>query len=182
MPHRSLAPRTAYLQLTDAHNRTLTLSAAHLLYTAARPSHRLADYTARPASALRPGQYVWSEAPLALPSSTNNPGQPAHEPAFGPARVERIEAVHGPGMVSPFTMDGTLVVDGVLASSYATHSALSTEAAHAALAPLRWAWRVWPDALRALHRQGQGDSPALVSAGLSVLGAAERVHALAASA
>lgn len=124
---------------------------------------------------------MWSEAALPLASSHAFEDS-AREPGFGPARVERIDRVYGPGMVSPFTLEGTLVVDGVLASSYATHSALSAEVAHAALGPLRWAWRVWPGALRALHRDDQGDSPALAAAGLSVLGAAERVRALVASA
>lgn len=51
--------------------------------------------------------------------------------AAGPARAR--------GLYNPHTLDGTLVVDGVVASAYTT--ALAPGAAHVALAPLRVAYR-----------------------------------------
>ena len=54
------------------------------------------------------------------------------------AAVVRVEHVRLAGKVAPLTMQGTLVVDGLLASAYATRGLLSHGVAHAAVAPLRW--------------------------------------------
>lgn len=77
-----------------------------------------------PARQLRPGDCI-------LSAGQQGSGQAG-------ARVTDIQHVVLPGRVAPFTMHGTLVVDGVLASSYGTHGHAPHTLIHAALAPLRW--------------------------------------------
>jgi hypothetical protein len=48
------------------------------------------------------------------------------------------------GAIAPATMDGTLIVDGIVTSSYA---AVNHDVSHAVLAPLRWAYRLSPSLL-----------------------------------
>jgi len=45
------------------------------------------------------------------------------------------------GAIAPATMDGTLLVDGIVTSSYA---AVNHDISHAVLAPLRWVYRLSP--------------------------------------
>jgi len=54
------------------------------------------------------------------------------------------------GAVAPATMDGTLIVDGIVTSSYA---AVNHGIAHAVLAPLRWTYRLSPSLLPS-HNSG----------------------------
>lgn len=99
------------------------------------------------------------------------------QPAAGPARVDALARVRARGKVAPLTLEGSLVVDGVWASAYATHGLVSQRASHAALAPLRALWRAWPAALKALHRDGVG-CPAVLAAGHWVLAAAARLSSV----
>jgi hypothetical protein len=143
------------------------VSPGHLVYASNRPAALPSDFTARPASTLRPGDYVWSRAGLGSFK-------------FAPARVESVVLVRGVGKIAPFTLDGSLVVDGMLASSYATHGLVSAEASHAILAPLRWLWRLFPAALHALHR-GEAGSRTLLAAGLGVLDTVQKIQGLLAA-
>ena len=77
-----------------------------------------------PASAVRAGDCVLSAA--------------GGGTAAAAAAVVRVEHVRLAGKVAPLTMQGTLVLDGLLASAYATRGLLSHGVAHAAVAPLRW--------------------------------------------
>lgn len=171
IPHKGTHAHNFFYswQVTDSHNRTLRISHGHLMYAGPRPSTRPSDFSARPAFMVHTGDYVWSR----LPSDSGD----VIAAGFGPARVVSVTRVPAAGMVAPFTLDGTLVVDGVLASSYATYGIVSAETAHAMLAPVRWMWHACPAALRALHTD-EGDSPALLAAGLGVLNAVEKVKRL----
>ena len=58
-------------------------------------------------------------------------------------RVQTIERVQAEGAYAPLTMEGTQLVDGILASNYAEVD--SEAVAHATLFPLRMASVVWPE-------------------------------------
>jgi hypothetical protein len=57
--------------------------------------------------------------------------------------VQRVEKFRGDGIYAPLTVAGTIVVDGVAASCYA--STRSHTAAHAAMKPMRTMWRHNPE-------------------------------------
>jgi len=63
--------------------------------------------------------------------------------------VRNVSVVHEQGVYAPFTMEGTLVVDGVGASCYA--STRSHTAAHAAMKPLRHTWAHHPERAAGRH-------------------------------
>jgi hypothetical protein len=60
--------------------------------------------------------------------------------------VSNVSDVVKQGYMAPLTDEGTLIVDGVAASCYATIN--SHRVAHSALAPMRW-WYRWAGAEKA---------------------------------
>ena len=120
---------SSMLQVVYGSNASLLISPGHLLFTSRRAgggagcsSAAPATFAAVPASAVRAGDCVLTA-----------------DGGSGPAAaVVRVERVQLPGKVAPLTMQGTLVVDGLLASAYATRGLVSHTVSHAALAPLRW--------------------------------------------
>jgi len=58
-----------------------------------------------------------------------------------PVTVTFMKTRKSKGVIAPATLDGTLVVDNVVASSYAT---IDHHVSHKVLAPLRWAYYVSP--------------------------------------
>lgn len=106
----------------------LRASAGHLVFTATASSNGHSGDV--PAGLLRKGDSI-----LAMPANSTDGG-------LIPSRVLSIE--HGSislGMYAPLTSTGTIVVDGVLASNYATPSLelrLPHWLAHAGLSPVRF--------------------------------------------
>jgi hypothetical protein len=66
-------------------------------------------------------------------------------PVWGNA-VQKVEKFRAEGIYAPLTMAGTIVVDGVAASCYA--STRSHMAAHAAMKPMRTMWRHNPEKMQ----------------------------------
>ncbi|MFT7812298.1 indian hedgehog protein-like [Arapaima gigas] len=112
--------RVFYVIETREPRRTLTLTAAHLLFVA----DNVTDMVAVFASEVRPGQTVLIVDELL--------GR------LRPAAVERVYTEEHGGAFAPVTTEGTLVVDGVLASCYAV--IWDHTWAHWALAPVRWTY------------------------------------------
>jgi len=63
--------------------------------------------------------------------------------------VVNVAVVHKQGIYAPFTLEGTLVVDGVAASCYA--ATRSHTAAHAAMKPVRHMWLHHPEQAAGQH-------------------------------
>jgi len=129
--HREPQNVAKYLRLTTAQSgRQITISADHLL---AVVSEGNVNYL--PAGEIRPGH-------LLLACDTNpNPGTGRVEVWSEP--VQRVDPVECLGVYAPVTTAGTIAVDGVAASCYA--STRSHRAAHAALKPVRAAWERHPE-------------------------------------
>jgi hypothetical protein len=73
-------------------------------------------------------------------------------PVWGNA-VQKIEKFRSEGIYAPLTVAGTIVVDGVAASCYA--STRSHTAAHAAMKPMRTMWRHNPEKMAHEPRVGK---------------------------
>jgi len=58
-----------------------------------------------------------------------------------PVTVTKVGSGYYKGAIAPATMDGTLIVNDIVVSSYA---AINHDVAHSALAPLRWAYWMSP--------------------------------------
>ena len=104
------------------HGSSIVISANHLIFVATTPqkSRQLKTHV-KPAGMVKPGDFVVS----ANGSST--------EPVL--IEVKAVHTVKKQGVFAPLTSCGTILVDGILASCYA--SVRSHVVAHAALAPLR---------------------------------------------
>ncbi|XP_044525372.1 indian hedgehog protein [Gracilinanus agilis] len=84
--------------------RSLTLTPAHLLFTADNHTEPATGFRATFASQVQPGQYVLV----------------AGVPGLQPARVAAVSTRTAPGAYAPLTKHGTLVVEDVVASCFAT--------------------------------------------------------------
>ena len=119
------------LQVTYGGNASLLISPGHLLFTSRRAGGNAGcSSAARPKFMAVPASAVW--AGYCVLSATGGSA------AAAAAAVLRVERVQLAGKVAQLTMQGTLVVDGLLASAYATRGLVSHGVSHAALAPLRW--------------------------------------------
>ncbi|KAM8830773.1 LOW QUALITY PROTEIN: desert hedgehog protein [Synchiropus picturatus] len=118
--HRDPDARSTFLSLSTDEGYVLTLTAQHLLFLDPRCGANTARYRARFASRAEPGACVL-----------------VHPPG-GPVRASRIRSLwsqRAMGVFAPLTLEGTLFVDGVLASSYALVE--DHVLAHWAFGPLR---------------------------------------------
>ena len=95
-----------YLRLHTASGDALTLTPDHIAW---------AHEPRRPVLAkdIKVGHVLWVAAADASTAS-------AAAPAFSPSVVVRVEAIQKRGMHAPLTEDGSIVVDGVLASCSAS--------------------------------------------------------------
>lgn len=81
----------------------------------------------------------FASSSLLLPADAIKPHVMAvHTLDYGVQPVVAIHSVHTHGLYAPHTHAGTVAVDGVVASCYTV--AVQPAAAHALLAPVRWAW------------------------------------------
>ncbi|KYB28973.1 hedgehog precursor [Tribolium castaneum] len=116
--------RRQFLHITLASGRTLTVTPSHLLV--------LDDRTMKYAQKLQPGDF------LLVSDNAKN--------ALISEKIVRLEAVWRSGVFAPLTGVGTLVVNDVVASCYATID--SQWLAHWAFAPIRWVAKLWDSGLR----------------------------------
>lgn len=120
--HHDSTQAMTFHRLELANGRKLTLTADHLVY-AAWPGwrkHGLAEPVF--ADRLQPGSYVFSP--------TGNASAPLEA-----VLLTNVSAVSSAGVYAPLTSHGTIVIDGVVTSCYASID--SQRLAHASMAPLR---------------------------------------------
>jgi hypothetical protein len=132
--HKDGVVAAPYVTLTLASGRALTLSPRHFIPVAGGPDGAWDDRVTKGADEVRPGDFVWSQA------------------ADGRMVVDRVaQAVTrvAVGAYNPLTPNGTIVVDGVVASAHSDWFldgvvSADTEAKvyQAVLAPVRLAYRV----------------------------------------
>lgn len=121
--------RKSFYTLGTALGTNLTLTAAHLVFVTDAADCSRSALTEAFASDVRPGQCVLT---------TSDDGEEPTKKKANRGRLTRVtwvEVREGMGAFAPLTRHGTLVVDDVLASCYATVD--QQWLAHWALAPLR---------------------------------------------
>ncbi|EDO43615.1 predicted protein [Nematostella vectensis] len=122
---------------TDVANLALTRN--HLIFVMKRNSSTIYDASAKLAQFVTPGDYVL----------VNSKGK------LHPSRVMSVRIEHKLGAVAPLTAQGTIIVDGVVASCYS--EVTSHTISHLAFSPLR-GLRYWlPSVFSWLH---EGITPA----------------------
>ncbi|CAL8319888.1 unnamed protein product [Merluccius merluccius] len=123
--HREQQSRSTFLALQTEDGNRLVLTPQHLVFLASRHDLRRGGYEARFASRAQRGDFVLIHG------------------AGGrvrPSRIVSVSVEEGVGVYSPLTQDGTLFVDGVLASSYAVVE--DHRLAHWAFGPVRFLFSV----------------------------------------
>lgn len=134
LPHRVLSGTHKFVQLRTASNAQMRLTEDHFAYVASGPSAAFVDRTAVAAGKVRSGSYVWR----------------ASDGTVVPDLIAGVTNVEDIGIVSPLTLQGTIVVEGIAASVYGNY--LGTEGAAKALAGVgRALWRVAPAVVKAIH-------------------------------
>lgn len=128
--------KTFYVIRTDAgHN--ITLTAAHLIFTADCAGERSQETTLQ--DSVEDGRPSRTAGLRTVFASEVQPGQCVFTSSGGTRSrvsvVTLVEERRGAGLYAPLTMHGSIMVDGVLASCYA--SVDSHRLSHWALAPLR---------------------------------------------
>ncbi|KAM9785526.1 desert hedgehog protein [Neosynchiropus ocellatus] len=118
--HREPGVWSTFLSLTTDEGHTLTLTAHHLLFLDPRCGPSAGGYRAQFASRAEAGACVL----------VHSPGGPV-----GASRIRSLSSARALGVYAPLTLEGTLFVDGVLASSYALVE--DHVLAHWAFGPLR---------------------------------------------
>jgi hypothetical protein len=130
--HNDHEVHASFLQLHTEGNRSITLSKEHLIPIRrkggnARHRHQLHEY-------VQAGDVQEGDEVLQLRAFAPEMEQ------IQPVRVTGRTLMQSKGIYAPLTLEGTVVVDGIVASCYAaTHS---HHAAHAALAPMRVQFRL----------------------------------------
>lgn len=110
--HADASATSDFVKLTTASGHSLSLSHGHYVY---------ADGKSVPADTVRVGDRL-----TIADGTTSN--------------VVRVEEITGEGLFNPQTVSGDIVVDGVVATTYTT--AVAPGAAHAMLAPVRYAFKM----------------------------------------
>jgi len=129
--HREPTSVGEYLRLTTS-RRQVNISAEHLVATVKGGK---VDFIK--------AQEVEVGSPI-LECDVSSSGT-ASIPVWGNS-VQKVEKLRAEGIYAPLTMAGTIVVDGVAASCYA--STRSHTAAHAAMKPMRTMWRHNPEKMQ----------------------------------
>jgi MYXO-CTERM domain-containing protein len=131
--HRDAVSSTPYVELALASGRSLTLSPRHFIPVAAGPTSTWAEHIAKGANEIAVGDIVWSRADAGR---------------MVPDEVAAVRTTVAVGAYNPLTMNGTIVVDGVVASAHSDwflDGIVSADAQakvyQAILAPVRLAYR-----------------------------------------
>lgn len=115
--YKPSVPHVSHILIeTEKPAKRLTLTPSHLIFT----SNSMGTYlTAKQARSVSPGEFVLASL----------------DGELVPSRVRRVSAVKLTGMVAPVTLEGNIIVDGVLSSCYAMIN--DHQVAHMAFGPLR---------------------------------------------
>lgn len=108
-----------FIRVTVSTGSTLTASVGHIVYVCFSVN----------------GKNVERRAVIMAEVNISHSLCGIHEHEIVPLRVSKIDRVLGRGLYNPHTLNGDIVVDGFLCSCYT--SALSGQAAHSLLTPLR---------------------------------------------
>jgi len=144
--HRLPAGRHPFVRLTTADGRALTASPGHLVY---------ANGVLTAAADVAVGDTLPAIAANAsLTSRSLSSSAAAAAAVTTPAHVVAVDRVVADGLFHPHTLDGDLVVDGFVVSTWTT--AVPVAAARAALAPAAavYRWTGWSASV--LHGGGRG--------------------------
>ncbi len=137
-----------YVELALASGRSLTLSPRHFIPVAAGPASAWADHVAKGANEIAVGDIVWSRA---------------DDGRMVPDEVAAVRTTVAVGAYNPLTMNGTIVVDGVVASAHSdwfldgvVSADAQTKVYQAILAPVRVAYRALGPARMETITEGWG--------------------------
>jgi MYXO-CTERM domain-containing protein len=146
--HKDAVSAAPYVELALASGRSLTLSPRHFIPVAAGPASAWADQVAKGANEIAVGDFVWSRA---------DDGQ------MVPDEVTAARTTVAVGAYNPLTMNGTIVVDGVVASAHSdwfldgiVSADAQTKVYQAILAPVRVAYRALGPARMETITEGWG--------------------------
>jgi hypothetical protein len=146
--HKDSVSSTPYVELVLASGRSLTLSPRHFIPVAAGPTSTWAEHVAKGANEIAVGDIVWSRA---------------DEGRMVPDPVAAVRTTVAVGAYNPLTMNGTIVVDGVVASAHSdwfldgiVSADAQTEVYQAILAPVRVAYRALGPARMETITEGWG--------------------------
>ena len=129
-------------------NRTITATKDHYIFVSNPLSPGVWDQRrAIAAGNVKPGDELWVV-------------EEHKDKNFKLARIIAVEDVWAEGLIAPFTESGTVIVDGVLASSY-TDLFGSEPRMHMFCAWVRKLWRVWPNFFHFMHAKGWASATAL---------------------
>ena len=146
--HKDSMSSAPYVELALASGRSLTLSPRHFIPVAAGPASAWAEQVAKGANEIAVGDIVWSRA---------DDGQ------MVPDEVAAVRTTVAVGAYNPLTMNGTIVVDGVVASAHSdwfldgvVSADAQTKVYQAILAPVRVAYRALGPARMETITEGWG--------------------------
>lgn len=150
-PHAIQTGMYRFIKVTLASNQTITATPDHYFIVSQGGggwSHKKA-VTARD---VKVGDSMWI--------ITSHPAH-GNERSLQLSQVTCVESVMAEGIYSPFTLTGTIIVNGVVASVY--NDMLGNEyAMHAFCAWGRWLWRVAPGFFSYMHRKEWASPLALI--------------------
>lgn len=131
-------PKVSHILIeTENPVKRVTMTPSHIIFT--RGNSLGSELTAKQASMVSAGEFVLIsiDAKRLIPS-----------------RVANVSVVEKTGMIAPVTMEGNLIVDGVLSSCYAMIN--DHRNAHLAFAPMRMAYnygfRAWSNTFSAIQQ------------------------------
>jgi desert hedgehog protein len=146
--HKDSLSAAPYVELALASGQSLTLSPRHFIPVAAGPAAAWADHVAKGANEIAVGDFVWSRA---------------DDGRMVPDEVAAVRTTVAVGAYNPLTMNGTIVVDGVVASAHSDwflDGIVSADAQakvyQAILAPVRVAYRALGPARMETITEGWG--------------------------
>jgi desert hedgehog protein len=146
--HKDSLSAMPYVELALASGRSLMLSPRHFIPVAAGPAPAWAEQIAKGANEIAVGDFVWSRA---------------DDGRMVPDEVAAVRTKVEVGAYNPLTMNGTIVVDGVVASAHSdwfldgiVSADAQTKVYQAILAPVRVAYRALGPARMETITEGWG--------------------------
>jgi MYXO-CTERM domain-containing protein len=146
--HKDPLSAAPYVELDLASGRSLTLSPRHFIPVAAGPASAWAKHVAKGANEIAVGDIVWARA---------------DDGRMMPDEVAAVRTTVAVGAYNPLTMNGTILVDGVVASAHSdwfldgvVSADAQTKVYQAILAPVRVAYRALGPARMETITEGWG--------------------------
>lgn len=139
MPHAVSSGTFKFKRFVTATNHTVTMTPNHYMLVGGSPEHGWEHRHAVPARNVKVGDRVWVMAEMGSKLTETN--------------IRDISDVFDEGIFAPFTLSGTIVADGIIASVY-TDMIGSETAMHTFCGWGRWLWGVTPKLFSCLHSLG----------------------------